>query len=69
MLRAIVLSLLISAGVFLTGCQTMARDEEQQVRKYSRISDVNRRLLAEDVDAIFLLDRPSRLTHWHFYVD
>jgi len=40
-------------------------DKEQQVRKYSRISDMNRRMLADDIDAVFLLDKPSQLTRWH----
>ena len=69
MLRAIVVSLLIVVGVFVSGCQTMTQDEEQQIRRYSRIADVNRRLFAEDMNTIFLLNEPSHLTDWHFYVD
>ena len=69
MVRAFVIGLLVICGAFLAGCQTTTRNEEQQIRKYSRIADINRRMFAEDMDAIFLLDRPSDLTHWHFYVD
>lgn len=69
MLRAVMIGLLIGIGVFVCGCQTTTRDEEQQIRKYSRISDINRRLFNEDVDTILLLDQPSHLTRWHFYAD
>ena len=69
MLRTIVVSLLIVMGVFVSGCQTMAQDEEQQIRRYSRIADINRRLFSEDINTIFFLDEPSYLTDWHFYVD
>ena len=69
MLRAMVVSLLVVVGVFLAGCQTMTHDKEQQIRKYSRIADVNRRLFNEDIHTIFLLDKPSSLTSWHAYVD
>lgn len=69
MLKVMIVSLLVGMGVFLSGCQTMARDEEQQKRKYSRISDVNRRLFNEDIQTIFFLDEPSRLTQWKAHVD
>ncbi len=65
MLRYVLTVVLLGVGLFSAGCQTMTTDKEQQIRKYSRIADLNRRMLAEDVDAIILLDRPSRLTHWH----
>ena len=60
---------LLLLSIFVGGCQTLTRDKEQQIRKYSRISNVNRRLLAEDSDRFFLLDRPSRLTPWHMRSD
>ena len=54
---------------FLGGCQTLNRNNEQQIRKYSRISDLNRRMMADDFDKIMLLDRPSRLSEWHMIAD
>jgi len=58
------LMLVAAVGLILSGCETMTRDSEMQIRKYSRIAEINRRLLAEDIDAILLLDQPSRLTQW-----
>jgi len=69
MLRVMLVGLLVVVGLFLSGCQTMTHDKEQQIRKYSRIADVNRRLFNEDIHSIFLLDEPSGLTSWHAYVD
>jgi len=43
----------------------MVSTKEQQIQKYSRMSDINRRLLAEDIDAIFMLDKSTQLTSWH----
>jgi len=65
MLRFALAVIMLSLGLLLAGCQTMTMDKEQQVRKYSRISDMNRRMLADDIDAVFLLDKPSQLTRWH----
>jgi hypothetical protein len=65
MLRITLTAMLLCFGMFLTGCQTMTSDKDQQIRKYSRISDINRRMLAEDIDVFLLLDRPSRLSKLH----
>ena len=67
MVKKTILSLLLLAGWVLAGCQqqTLTRDEPQQNEKYSRIADLNRRMFAEDIDAILLLDQPSDLTRWH----
>jgi hypothetical protein len=49
----------------LGGCETMVRTGDQQKQKYSRLNDINRRLLAEDMDAILLMHEPTNLHHWH----
>ena len=41
------------------------KQKEQQMQKYSRMHDINRRLLAEDMDSILLMDGPSSLRPWH----
>ena len=69
MLRILMTVLLLAAVASLAGCQTMNRDPEQQVYKYSRISKLNRRMLAEDIDHILMLNHPSRLTSWHVRPD
>ena len=65
MRKIMIAVLVLTLGFVLSGCQTMTRDSEQHIQKYSRISDLNRRMLAEDVDAILLLDDPSTLSWWH----
>ena len=65
-MRKFFIGLVLVAGVSMfMGCETMTNGPEQQITKYSRISELNRRMLAEDVDAILLLDRPSILTPWY----
>ena len=61
----IALAVLLSVLILVGGCQTITRDKEQQIRKYSRIADLNRRMLAEDWDTFWLLNRSSHLTRWH----
>jgi len=65
MWKVIITVLFLALGLFPAGCQTVTRTKEQQIRKYSRIADLNRRMLAEDIDALLLLDEPSSLTQWH----
>lgn len=65
MRRVLMAIAVLCVGFCLAGCQTMTNTKEQQIRKYSRMSEINRRLLAEDIDAIFLLDRSSQLTSYH----
>ena len=59
------LILLLALTVVMGGCQTLNRDSQQKIQNYSRISDLNRRMLAEDMDTFWLLDRPSNLTQWY----
>lgn len=65
MRRILIAMVVLCVGFCLTGCQTMVSTKEQQIQKYSRMSDINRRLLAEDIDAIFMLDKSTQLTSWH----
>jgi hypothetical protein len=64
-MRTILTILIAVACLTLCGCQTMTRDPDQQIRKYSRISEMNRRMMADDLDALLLLDRGSNLTPWY----
>ena len=65
MRRVLMAILVLCVGVCLSGCATMVNTEEEQIRKYSRMSEINRRLLAEDIDTILLLDRSTQLSRWH----
>jgi hypothetical protein len=60
----LVLTVSLAVLIFLSGCQTLSSDKEQQVRKFSRISNLNRRMLNEDIQNAWLLDRPSYLSRW-----
>jgi len=46
----------------MMGCKTLSKDEEQNTHKYSRVSEINRRMLAEDIERLLLLDKPSTLS-------
>jgi len=59
------LAVFVLSVSLLGGCETMVRTSDQQKLKYSRLEDINRRLLAEDMDSLFLMNEPSRLTSWH----
>ncbi|MBN1435852.1 MAG: hypothetical protein JW936_02150 [Sedimentisphaerales bacterium] len=63
--KAIIAFLLIALVFCTVGCQTPSRDSEQSIQQYSRIAEINRRMLAEDMEAFWLLDRPSRLSRWN----
>jgi len=65
MRRVLMAIVVLCVGFCLTGCQTMTRTKEGQIRKYSRMSDINRRLLSEDIDAILLFDKSTQLSRWH----
>ena len=65
MLRIAALSLLLGLALLMAGCQTMVADKDQQIRKYSRIAEVNRRMFNEDIDALLMLKRSSDLTPWY----
>ena len=65
MLKKLLIISLVCMGMMLCGCQTLTRDPEQQNQKYSRIADLNRRMLAEDIDAILMLERQSNLSPYH----
>ena len=67
MIKKVVCLIIVMAlwGSLLGGCETMVRTGEQQKQKYSRLNDINRRLLAEDMDAVLLMREPSHLHHWH----
>ena len=71
MTRVIVVVLIVAlfGSVFLCGCQSTSRSKEQQIQKYSRISELNRRMLGDDIDAYMMMDRPSRLSRMHVIAD
>ncbi len=69
MLKVTFATLLVSLALMIGGCQTLTNTPEEQNRKYSRISNLNRMMFNEDIDNILLLDKPSQLTRWHIYTE
>ncbi|MCF7958345.1 MAG: hypothetical protein K9M57_07855 [Phycisphaerae bacterium] len=68
MSKAISLTLGLSLGlfaIFSTGCATVNRSREEQIQKYSRMAELNRMMIAEDIDKYLFMERPSRLSEWH----
>lgn len=65
--------------VWLTGCstkamatahphsrtETLAQDPHEHFHTVSMSLEQDRRTLAEDLDLLFMTDRPTRLTRWH----
>lgn len=69
---------LVSAG--LAGCttragqlwvyphrheETLTMTKEEHNQAVIRIADQDRRALVDDLDLVFMTDRPTRLTRWH----
>jgi hypothetical protein len=65
MMKKIIFGLIVVVCLWSTGCQTLTRDSDQEIRNYSLVADLNRRMLTEDVDSMLLLDKPSSLNKWH----
>ena len=63
--KAIITFLIITMAFCVIGCHTPSRDSEQSINQYSRIAEINRRMLSEDMEAFWLLDQPSHLTRWN----
>ena len=45
--------------------ELLGESPDEHHHRVVRIADRDRRALAEDLDVLFLTDRPSRLTRWH----
>ena len=59
-----VLGIILCVAVFIVvGCSTeqMGETEAEGHRRHLRISRINRQAMIEDLDAVFQLDRPTRL--------
>jgi hypothetical protein len=68
----IVLSGVFGLTVLLSGCQNYSHirsnNREEKIRRFSRIAEMNSRMLVSDSDTYLLLDKPSSLSHWHMPV-
>jgi hypothetical protein len=48
----------------ITGCETTTRSEGQRAAHQRRIVENDMKLLVEDWDTFWLMDRPTRLSKW-----
>jgi hypothetical protein len=69
---SIALSGVFGLTVLLAGCQNYSHihscNKEEKIRRFSRIAELNSRMLVSDLDTYLLLDKPSSLSHWHMPV-
>lgn len=45
--------------------ETLAESPDEHFHRADMILDRDRRALAEDLDLLFMTDRPTRLSKWH----
>jgi len=45
--------------------ETLGQTPDEHHESVARIEEQNRKALAEDLDLLFMTDRPTRLTRWH----
>ena len=45
--------------------ETLGQDSHEHYHAVSMSAEQDRRALAEDLDLLFMTDRPSRLNRWH----
>ena len=65
-MKRVLLVLVLLAGVSLiaTGCQKSAHDRYREWT-YRRVMEVDAVGFADDVDAVFLSERPTHLSQWY----
>lgn len=47
------------------GSETLGQTSDEHRQQVSSILEQDRRALNEDLDILFMTDRPTRLTRWH----
>ena len=52
-------------GMFVAGCSGVVDSPSERARRYKSITNLQTRMLVDDLDYVFLYDRSSRLTFWH----
>jgi len=60
--------LILLAQIVLSGCHGLVDDYSARKRRIHEISDLQWRMLVDDSDYFWLLDRSSTLTQWHPHV-
>ena len=60
----LVLVLMAAVSLIATGCQKSAHDRYREWT-YRRVMEVDAVGLADDVDTVFLSERPTHLSQWY----
>ena len=64
MVRIVLLVIILGLGIMVMGCQTTAGTPQQNAQKYSRILELNRMMIMDDIETFWLMDRPSNLSYY-----
>ncbi len=64
-MKAILIAAVLCVAGLLAGCATMSESAEEHDRRVRQQTALQMRMLADDLDAVFLLDHSSKLTDWH----
>ena len=64
MVKIVLLAIILGLGIMLTGCQTTTGTPQQNAQKYSRILELNRMMIMDDIETFWLMDRPSSLSYY-----
>jgi len=63
-MKKLLLLLILCAASAVGGC-SLNQDSKERQRRMANISDLQMRMLVDDWDHIWLMERNSRLTQWH----
>ena len=61
----VLLLVCVCLGSSLAGCAGVVHSGDERARRYSLINQAHRRMFVDDLDALVLYDRSSRLSQWH----
>ena len=65
-MKTLLIILTLLATTILAGCTgPLAESRADRSRRIKQITEMERRLIVEDWDVIWLNDRPTYLTQWH----
>lgn len=55
------------AALSVSGGRGVAYTQEERIRRIEMIADIQERMIQDDWDMIWLMDRSSALSEWHVY--
>lgn len=64
-MKKLSLALLLLLGIALSGCAGLVDSRADRTRRIKHITDLQMRMLVDDLDYFLLLDKSSSLTKYH----